>query len=81
MRLIQILNLKKLNPEKNLATVGIVYFIIGLFFAISYALFYHWSILSFFSPGFYAVILSWPIQIPGFISDFQVYGLAGKALF
>lgn len=66
--------------EKRLATFAIIYFIIGLLFAIIYALFYHWTTLAFFSPGFYVVILSWPLQIPGFLADFQTFGLSGKTL-
>lgn len=66
--------------EKRLATIAIIYFIVGLFFAIMFAVFYHWPTLSFMSPGFYIVLLSWPLQLPGFILDFQVYGLAGKTL-
>jgi hypothetical protein len=68
------------NWEKKLSTVGIVYFIIGIVFAIAYALFYHWEFFSFFSPGFYAVVLTWPFQIPGFFIDFQTFGFAGKTL-
>jgi hypothetical protein len=67
--------------EKKLSIVAIFYFTIGLFFAVCYALFYHWTLFSFFSPGFYMVILTWPIQIPGFLADFQQYGWAGKVLF
>ncbi len=66
--------------EKKVTTVAVAYFIIGLFFAICYALFYHWGVLSLFSPGFYAVVLTWPIQLPGFIFDFQYYGFAGKII-
>lgn len=66
--------------EKKIAIFAIIYFLIGIIFAISYALFYHWTALSFFSPGFYLVILSWPIQISGFVADFRYYGLTGKIL-
>lgn len=66
--------------EKRIAAIAIIYFLIGLVFAILYALFYHWPPLSFFSPGFYAVILTWPFQTFGFFTDFQYYGLAGKTL-
>ena len=68
------------NWEKKLSSVGIVYFMIGILFALIYSLFYHWEFLSFFSPGFYAVVLTWPIQIPGFLLDLQTYGLTGKTL-
>ncbi len=67
--------------EKKIISVAIAYFVIGLVFAIIYAIFYHWPPLSFFSPGFYAVLLTWPIQLLGFISDFQYYGFTGKTLF
>lgn len=66
--------------EKKIATFAIIYFIIGILFAIFYALFYHWSALSFFSPNFYIVALSWPLQISGFLADFRYYGFAGKML-
>lgn len=64
--------------NKKLSIFIIIYLIIGLLFAIGFALFYHWPPLAYFSPGFYGVIVSWPIQIPGFIYDFRIYGLAGK---
>ena len=66
--------------EKKIAPFAIIYFVIGLVFAVIFAIFYHWPPLSLFSPGFYVVALSWPIQLPGFIWDFQYYGLAGKTL-
>jgi hypothetical protein len=65
---------------KKLSTVAILYFIVGIVFASAYATFYHWSFFSFFSPGFYVVVFTWPFQIPGFFSDFQIYGFAGKTL-
>ena len=64
--------------EKKLATFAVVYFVVGLVVAILFALFYHWPALSYFSPGFYVVVLTWPIQVFGFVSDFQYYGFAGK---
>jgi hypothetical protein len=64
--------------EKKIGTFAVIYFIIGLAFAITFAWFYHWPALSYFSPGFYVVVLTWPIQIPGFIYDFQYFGFAGK---
>lgn len=66
--------------EKKLTTAFVVYITIGMLFAIIYALFYHWPSLSFFSPGFYVVILTWPFQLPGLIIDFQYYGFSGKVL-
>jgi hypothetical protein len=68
------------NIDKKLSTIAIIYFVIGMVFAIFYALFYHWELFAFFSPGFYMVVLSWPFQIPGFLADYQIYGLAGKVL-
>lgn len=66
--------------EKKITIFAVIYFIIGLLFATTYAVFYHWPPLSFLSPGFYMVILTWPVQISGFIGDFQYYGFAGKTL-
>lgn len=71
----------KFNLDKKISTIAVIYITIGLFFAIAYALFYHWPPLAFFSPGFYAVVFTWPIQIPGFFYDFQTYGWAGKILY
>jgi hypothetical protein len=66
--------------EKRIATFGVAYFIIGIVFAIGFAMFYHWPPLSYFSPNFYSVVLTWPFQLPGLIWDFQSYGWAGKTL-
>lgn len=66
--------------ERKLATAGIIYFTLGILFALIYAMYYHWGAFSFFSPGFYIVVLSWPVQIPGFINDLFIYGLSGKEL-
>lgn len=65
---------------ENFHTIVILYFIIGLLFALFYAYFYHWGALSYFSPGFYMVLLTWPIQLPGLVGDFFQYGWAGKIL-
>lgn len=67
-----------MKKDKLIGTLAIVYFLIGLVFATGFAIYYHWTLLSFFSPGFFAVVLSWPAQIPGLIFDLQTYGLAGK---
>lgn len=67
--------------EKKITTIAIIYFIIGLFFAIAFDFFYHWGVRALFSPGFYVVALTWPLQLPGFIADFQYYGLTGKVLY
>lgn len=71
---------KGLLKEKFLTTIGIVYFIIGLLFAIVFAIYYKWEVGAFLSPGFYAVALTWPFQAIGFIQDFINYGLAGKPI-
>jgi len=66
--------------EKKIINFVVIYFLLGLIFATIFAFFYHWPPLSFLSPGFYAVTLTWPIQLPGFVWDFQYYGFAGKTL-
>ena len=64
--------------EKVLATLAVIYFFTGLIFAVGFAIYYHWSYLSFLSPGFFTVLFTWPLQLPGMISDLQNYGLVGK---
>ncbi len=66
--------------SKLISTIAVGYFMIGLLFAIAFALYYHWPFISFLSPGFYVVILTWPIQIGGFVLDLLRYGMAGKPL-
>lgn len=63
-----------------ISTLAIAYFMAGFVFAILFALYYHWDYLSFLSPGFYSVILTWPYQTIGFVSDLFKFGLAGKPL-
>ena len=63
---------------KRITTFAIAYLLVGIIFALYYAYYYHWTALSYFSPPFYSVILTWPIQIPGLIKDIQYYGLSGK---
>jgi hypothetical protein len=63
-----------------LSTIGIIYFMFGFIFAIAFAIYYRWPFLSFLSPGFYSVILTWPYQAIGFINDLMRYGLAGKPI-
>lgn len=70
--------MKKL--EKIIANLAILYFVFGVVFAAVFAIYYKWSALSFFSPGFFAVVFSWPFQILGFLGDYLTYGLAGKPL-
>ncbi|MEK7617160.1 MAG: hypothetical protein AAB414_03830 [Patescibacteria group bacterium] len=69
-----------MSREKLISTIAIFYFITGFIIAILFALYYRWSYLSFLSPGFYSVILSWPFQLIGFVRDFLTYGFAGKPI-
>lgn len=69
-----------MKKEKIVSTLAVIYFMIGFVIAILFALYYKWSYLSFLSPGFYSVILSWPYQLIGFVRDFWNYGLAGKPI-
>lgn len=67
--------------ERIVTALAIFYFLGGLIFAAGYALFYHWEVFSFFSPGFYMVVLTWPIQLPGLFNDFRLFGFSGKILY
>lgn len=67
-----------MNKEKILSSIAVGYFMAGFVFAIVFALYYRWPTLSFLSPGFYSVIITWPFQAIGFINDLLIYGLAGK---
>ncbi len=69
-----------MKTEKLISLIAALYFVVGLIFAICFALFYHWEALSFLSPGFYMVILTWPIQAIGFIPDFLRFGFSGKPI-
>ena len=69
-----------MSKEKLLSTIAIFYFMIGFIVAIAFAIYYRWSYLSFLSPGFYSVILTWPYQAIGFLKDLLNYGLAGKPI-
>ncbi len=69
-----------MKKEKLIANIAMIYFILGLVFATLFALYYKWTIGSFLSPGFYAVVLTWPLQAIGFIGDLSYYGLAGKPI-
>ncbi len=62
------------------STLAIAYFMAGFVFAILFALYYKWPFISFLSPGFYSVIISWPYQAIGFINDLTAFGLAGKPI-
>lgn len=72
--------LKVVLKEKIIANLAISYFIFGIIFTILFAIYYKWSALSFFSPGFFAVVFSWPVQAPGFLGDLLTYGLSGKPI-
>ncbi len=69
-----------MKKEKIIANLGIGYFLFGVVFAASFAIYYKWTALSFFSPNFFAVVFTWPIQILGFTGDLLTYGLAGKPI-
>lgn len=69
-----------MSKEKLLSTIAIIYFMLGFVFAVTFALYYRWSTLSFLSPGFYSVIFTWPFQSLGFLKDLLTYGLAGKPI-
>ena len=69
-----------MSKEKLVSTIAIAYFMVGFVFAVGFAVYYHWPPLSFLSPGFYSVILTWPYQAIGFINDLTLYGLAGKPI-
>ncbi len=69
-----------MKKSSLISTVGIIYFMAGFLFAIAFAIYYRWPFLSFLSPGFYSVILTWPYQAIGFTRDLLVYGLAGKPI-
>lgn len=66
--------------EKKLSIIAIVYFVIGLLFAVYYAIYYHWSALGYLSPGFYMVVFTWPYQAIGFVKDILYYGPLGKPI-
>lgn len=69
-----------MSKSALISNIAIAYFIIGFIVATLFALYYHWAYLSFLSPGFYSVILTWPYQIIGFVADLLRYGLTGKPL-
>lgn len=67
--------------SKILSKIAIIYFLFGVIFAFYYAWYYHWSALSYFSPGFWFVIITWPIQIfGGFLYDILTFGWFGKPI-
>ena len=63
-----------------ISTIAIGYFMFGFVFATVFAIYYKWPFISFLSPGFYSVIITWPIQAIGFVNDLLNYGLAGKSV-
>lgn len=66
--------------SKLISNIAIGYMMLGFVFALIFAIYYRWPTLSFLSPGFYSVILTWPFQSIGFINDLLNYGLAGKPI-
>lgn len=73
-------NLSNIRKSPILSSIGISYVMVGFVFAIIFAIYYRWPVYSFLSPGFYAVIFTWPFQMIGFLGDFLNYGLAGKPI-
>jgi len=69
-----------MRKSKITSTIAIGYFMFGFLFAIGFAFYYRWPAISFLSPGFYSVILSWPYQAIGLVNDLLNYGLAGKPI-
>lgn len=69
-----------MKKSSLLSTLGIIYFMIGLVFTISFAIYYHWPGLAFLSPGFFSVLFTWPYQAVGFTKDLMQFGLAGKPI-
>lgn len=69
-----------MSKDKIVTTIAILYFMLGFLFTTAYAIYYKWEALSFLSPGFYSVILTWPLQVGGFLRDLFTYGLAGKPI-
>ena len=69
-----------MSKEKIVTNLTIAYFVIGLLFATCFAIYYKWPALSFLSPGFFAVVFTWPMQAIGFMGDLLTYGLAGKPI-
>lgn len=69
-----------MKKEKIIANIAIAYFIFGVVFAASFAIYYKWSAFSFFSPHFFTVVFTWPLQLLGFLGDLLTYGLAGKPI-
>lgn len=69
-----------MSKEKLISTIAIIYFMIGFVFSVAFAIYYRWPTLSFLSPGFYSVILTWPLQAIGFAKDLLTFGLTGKPI-
>ncbi len=64
--------------DKKLSYIAAGYLMTGLLFALVFAWYYRWPVFGYFSPGFYAVIITWPYQAVGFTSDVLYYGWGGK---
>ena len=71
---------QSMDKQKLISNLSIIYFIVGLIFALSFAIYYKWQGLALLSPGFFSVVFTWPIQVPGMVSDLLYYGLAGKPI-
>lgn len=69
-----------MKKEKIVTNVAVIYFVVGVIFAIAFAIYYKWPPLSFLSPGFFAVVFTWPLQAIGFVRDLLTYGLSGKPI-
>lgn len=69
-----------MKSSKFFSNIAIFYFMFGFVFAIVFAIYYKWPPLSFLSPGFYSVILTWPYQAVGFVRDLLTFGLSGKPI-
>lgn len=69
-----------MKKSSILSSIAIAYFMIGFVVTIAFAIYYRWPFISFLSPGFYSVILTWPYQAIGFSKDLLYYGLAGKPI-
>lgn len=69
-----------MKKSSFISTVAVAYFMIGFVIAIAFAIYYRWPALSFLSPSFYSVILTWPYQAIGFVKDLFIFGLSGKPI-
>jgi len=74
----------KLSSKKSEDKISVfftLYFMFGIVFALYFAWYYHWDFYGYFSPNFFAVVFTWPIQAIGFVKDLLYYGsLTGKPI-